>query len=107
MPSPAGQSLINLLLEGGVSSREEATELVQNLNGGSWTDHVLDSGKVDETRFLNALGNFFHVPVTTIDSKTIDRETLSILPSRFVFEKKKNALDVKKNNVVQAHPEHI
>jgi general secretion pathway protein E len=102
MPSPAGQSLINLLLEGGVSSREEATELVQNLNGGSWTDHVLDSGKVDETRFLNALGNFFHVPVTTIDSKTIDRETLSILPSRFVFQHHILPLEEKEKSVVLA-----
>jgi general secretion pathway protein E len=102
MPSPATQSLINLLLEGGVSSREEATELAQNLNGGSWTDHVLDSGKVDETRFLNALGNFFRVPVATIDSKTIDRETLSILPSRFVFQHHILPLEQKEKTIVLA-----
>jgi len=102
MPSPATQSLINLLLEGGVSSREEATELAQNLNGGSWTDHVLDSGKVDETRFLTALGAFFRVPVATIDSKTIDRETLSMLPSRFVFQHHILPLEQKEKTVVLA-----
>ena len=84
------------------SSREEAAELAQNLNGGSWTDQVLDSGKVDETRFLNALGNFFRVPVTTIDSKTIDRETLSILPSRFVFQHHILPLEEKEKSVVLA-----
>lgn len=102
MASPAGQSLINLLLEAGVSSPEEAAELAQNLNGGSWTDQVLDSGKVDETRFLTALGKFFRVPVTTIDSKTIDRQTLSILPSRFVFQHHILPLEEKEKTVVLA-----
>jgi len=46
--SAVSQSLINLLLASGVSSHEEATELASNLNGGSWTSQVLDSGKVDE-----------------------------------------------------------
>ncbi len=102
MASAATQSLINLLLEGGVSSREEAAALAQNLNGGSWTDQVLDSGKVDETRFLTALGKFFRVPVTTIDSKTIDRQTLSILPSRFVFQHHILPLEEKEKSVVLA-----
>ena len=59
MKSAASQSLINLLLEGGVASREEAIQLAQNLNGGSWTTQVLDSGKVDEQKFLAAIGKFF------------------------------------------------
>src|SRR6266513_2730952 len=70
----------------GVPSREEAAELSTNLNGGSWTTQVLDSGKVDEQRFLEAIGNFFQVPVMSIDTKRIDRSTLSLLPSRFVFQ---------------------
>jgi len=102
MASAATQSLINLLLEGGVSSPEEAAELAQNLNGGSWTDQVLDSGKVDETRFLTALGKFFRVPVMTIDSKTIDRQTLAILPSRFVFQHHILPLEEKEKSVVLA-----
>jgi general secretion pathway protein E/type IV pilus assembly protein PilB len=102
MASSASQSLIKLLLEGGVASPEEAAELAQNLNGGSWTDHVLDSGKIDETRFLNALGAFFRVPVTTIDPKNIDRETLSMLPSRFVFQHHILPLEEKEKSVVLA-----
>src|SRR5438046_3595071 len=86
MSSAASQSLINLLLESGVASAEEASALASNLNGGSWVGQVLDSGKVDEQRFLGAIGNFFRVPVVSIDAKKIDRATLSILPSRFVFQ---------------------
>src|SRR5438067_10906580 len=85
MSSAASQSLINLLLESGVESREEAAELALNLNGGSWVGQMLDSGKVDEQRFLGAIGNFFRVPVVSIDAKKIDRTTLSILPSRLVL----------------------
>ena len=56
MSIPASQSIVDLLLAGGVSSQEEATQLAQNLNGGSWVGQVLDSGKVDEDRFLAAIG---------------------------------------------------
>ena len=61
------QSLVNLLLASGVPSPDEAKELASNLNGGSWTSQVLDSGKVDEQRFLEAIGNYFKVPVISID----------------------------------------
>ena len=73
MSQTATQSVVDLLLASGVSTREEATELAQNMNGGSWTAQVLDSGKVDEQRFLSVIGNFFRVPVTSLDPKTIDR----------------------------------
>src|SRR5437899_11888951 len=86
MNSTPSRSLINLLLESGVPSNEEAAQLATNLNGGSWVGQVLDSGKVDEQRFLGAIGNFFRVPVVSIDAKKIDRATLSILPSRLVFQ---------------------
>ena len=102
MASPASQSLINLLLEGGVESREEAAQLAQNLNGGSWTTQILDSGKIDETRFLEALGKFFRVPVRNIDPKEINRSTLSILPSRFVFQHHILPLEEKEQSVVLA-----
>src|SRR5438477_177209 len=102
MSSPASQSLINLLLEGGVSSREEAAQLAQNLNGGSWTTQVLDSGKVDEQRFLAAIGNLFRVPVVTIEAKSIDRQTLSLLPSRLVFQHHILPIAEKENAVVLA-----
>src|SRR6266508_3566785 len=100
MNSTASQSLINLLLESGVSSSEEAAQLAVNLNGGSWVGQVLDSGKVDEQRFLGAIGNFFRVPVVSIAPKKIDRATLSILPSRFVFQHHILPIEVKENSVV-------
>jgi general secretion pathway protein E len=102
MSSPASQSLINLLLESGVPSTEEAAQLAVNLNGGSWVSQVLDSGKVDEQRFLAGIGNFFRVPVVCIEAKKIDRETLSALPSRFVFQHHILPIEVKENSIVLA-----
>ena len=102
MSSTASQSVIDLLLASGISSREEASQLAQNMNGGSWTAQVLDSGKVDEQKFLTVIGNFFRVPVISIDAKKIDRETLSILPSRFVFQHHILPIEVKENSVVLA-----
>ena len=102
MNAAPSQSLINLLLESGVPSTEEAAELATNLNGGSWVSQVLDSGKVDEQRFLGAIGNFFRVPIVSIDAKKIDRTTLSILPSRFVFQHQILPIESKENSVVLA-----
>src|SRR6266513_5954735 len=102
MSAAASQSLIDLLLASGVASNEEAAQLASNLNGGSWTTQVLDSGKVDEHRFLGAIGNFFRVPVVSIDAKTFDRTTLSILPSRFVFQHHILPVEAKENSVVLA-----
>jgi type II secretory ATPase GspE/PulE/Tfp pilus assembly ATPase PilB-like protein len=102
MSSAASQSVIDLLLAGGVSSPDEAQQLASNLNGGSWVGQVLDSGKVDENRFLEAIGKFFRVPVTSINAKSIDRETLSNLPSRFVFQHHILPIEAKENSVVLA-----
>jgi len=102
MNAAPSQSLINLLLESGVPSTEEAAELTTNLNGGSWVSQVLDSGKVDEQRFLTAIGNFFRVPVVSIDAKNIDRPTLSNLPSRFVFQHHILPIEAKEKSVVLA-----
>src|SRR5437868_13762750 len=102
MSSAASQSLTNLLLESGVPSAEEASALASNLNGGSWVGQVLDSGKVDEQRFLGAIGNFFRVPVLSIDAKKIDLATLSILPSRFVFQHHILPIETKENSTVLA-----
>src|ERR1700730_5922125 len=102
MNQTASQSVVELLLASGVSSREEAMELAQNMNGGSWTARGLDSGKVDEQRFLSVIGNFFRVPVKSLEPKTIDRKTLSILPSRFVFQHHILPIEVKESSVVLA-----
>jgi len=102
MSAAVSKSIVDLLIAGGVESREEAARLAQNLNGGSWTTQMLDSGKVDEQRFLSAIGNFFRVPVVTLDAKTIERQTLSILPSRFVFQHHILPIAEKDNSVVLA-----
>src|SRR5438876_274354 len=102
MNTAPSQSLINLLLESGVPSSEEAAQLATNLNGGSWVNQVLDSGKVDEQRFLGAIGKFFRVSIVSIDAKNIDRATLSILPSRFVFQHHILPIEAKENSVVLA-----
>ena len=102
MNQTASQSVVDLLLASGVESRDEALQLAQNMNGGSWTAQVLDSGKVDEQRFLSVIGNFFRVPVISLDPKTIERETLSILPSRFVFQHHILPIEVKETSVVLA-----
>src|SRR5216110_1911863 len=102
MNSPISQSVVDLLLASGVPSREDAVQLAQNLNGGSWVAQVLDSGKVDENRFLGAIGNFFRVPVVSLESKKIERGTLSLLPSRFVFQHHILPVEVKENAVVLA-----
>ena len=102
MNAAPSQSLINLLLESGVPSTEEAAELATNLNGGSWVSQVLDSGKVEEQRFLSAIGNFFRVPIVSVDAKKIERTTLSILPSRFVFQHHILPIETKENSVVLA-----
>jgi general secretion pathway protein E len=95
-------SLVDLLLASGVPSRDEAVALSTNLNGGSWTTQVLDSGKVDEQRFLEAIGNYFRVPVMSIDTKRIDRSTLSLLPSRFVFQHHILPIETRDKTVVLA-----
>src|SRR5207248_3880288 len=92
----------NSLHESGVRSREEAAELALNLNGGWWVGQMLDSAKVDEQRFLGAIGNFFRVPVISIDAKKLGRTTLSILPSRFVFQHHILPVEAKENSVVLA-----
>src|SRR6266581_4092173 len=102
MNSAPSQSLLNLLLESGVPSSEEASALATNLNGGSWVNQVLDSGKVDEQRFLGAIGKFFRVSVVTIEAKSIDRQTLSLLPSRLVFQHHILPIAEKENAVVLA-----
>src|SRR6202030_4247646 len=102
MNPSVSKSVVDLLIAGGVSSHDAATQLAQNLNGGSWVGQVLDSGKVDENQLLTAIGNFFKVPLVSIDAKKIDRETLSLLPSRFVFQHHILPIEVKENAVVLA-----
>ena len=101
--SPAlTKSLTDILLASGVSSSEEAAALSKNLNGNSWTEEVLNSGKVDEQKFLQAISDHFNVPLVSVDSKRIERTTLSILPSRFVFQHHILPIEIKEKSVVLA-----
>src|SRR5205807_1780611 len=59
-------------------------------------------GKDDEQRFLEAIGKYFQVPVISIDAKRIDRQTLSLLPSRFVFQHHILPIETKEKSVVLA-----
>src|SRR6059058_5293229 len=102
MSAAVSKSIVDLLIAGGVKSPEEAAQLAQNLNGGSWVTQVLDSGKVEEQRFLSAIGNFFRVPIVSVDAKKIERTTLSILPSGFVFKHHILPIAEKDNSVVLA-----
>src|SRR3977135_1133479 len=102
MNAAVSQSLIDLLLASGVPSHDEARELASNLNWGSWTNQVLDSGKVDEQRFLEAIGNYFQVPVISIDKMKIERQVLGLLPSRFVFQHHILPIEMKDKTVVLA-----
>src|SRR5436305_1948829 len=96
------QSVVNLLLASGVPSREEALQLAQNMNGGSWTAQVLDYGKVVEQKFLSVIGNFFRAPVISLDPKTVDRDALTVISSRFVFQHHILPIETKDNAVVLA-----
>src|SRR4051812_28995985 len=102
MSPTLSKSLTDILLASGVETREDAAALTSNLNGSSWISDVLDSGKVDEQKFLSALGGLFNVPVMSIDAKRIERATLGVLPSRFVFQHHILPIEIKENAVVLA-----
>jgi general secretion pathway protein E/type IV pilus assembly protein PilB len=79
--------LLQVLLESGVDS-DTASELaaLQPPPGGSWTVEILNSGKVDETRFSAELARAFQLPFVSIETDQIERKILGLLPSRFVFK---------------------
>ena len=81
------KNLVNLLIASGCSDPEEAAELAGiNPTGDTWTVEVLDSGKVDEMKFTQELGKLFATKVVEVEVESIDRQALSLLPSRFVFK---------------------
>ena len=78
---------MDVLLAAGVVG-DDVTELaaLQPASGGSWTAEVLNSGKVDETKFTGELARLFKTSFESIEGRTIEREILQLLPSRFVFK---------------------
>jgi len=79
--------LVQVLQETGLEEND-ATELaaLQPPPGGSWTVEVLNSGRVDEARLAEQLARSFHNPFVQIEADGIDRKSLGLLPSRFVFK---------------------
>ena len=61
MSSPT-QPLVAALLAAGCSPEDAAALVAERRPGVSWTDIVLDSGKVDEARFLEQLAGVFRLP---------------------------------------------
>ena len=87
MSLTARKSLIEVLMASGVENADEAAALAaKSHNGQSWTVEMLNSGKVDEQKFTAKLGEVFNTPVAQIQPNRIDRATLTLLPSRFVFK---------------------
>src|SRR5207302_9072649 len=81
------QSLVDLLVASGCENVDEAAALAAlPSNGESWTVAVLNSGKVDEQRFVTQLGQLFQTPVEQLNINRVDRAALTLLPSRFVFK---------------------
>ena len=81
-------SLLGALLAAGVSDEAEAARIADLKEpGSSWINTVLNSGKVDEARLLTHLGEKFRMPYEgRIEASRIDRSTLGLFPSRFVFQ---------------------
>ena len=79
--------LVQILLSAGCSP-EDADALANFTPGAGdkWVARVLDSRKVDEFRFLEALAKAFGASFQLVDANLIERSTLGVLPSRFVFQ---------------------
>jgi len=84
--TPLRQSLVQLLVASGCPGDEAPTLAAKQNNGQSWTNEVLDSGKVDEVRFTAELGRLFKTQVEQAEVTNVDRACLGLLPSRFVFK---------------------
>lgn len=81
------KSLVDILLASGLEDPVEARALAAlRTPGSSWTADVLNSGKVDELKFTQQLGEMFNTPVESLNVTRMDRTVLTALPSRFVFK---------------------
>jgi len=81
------KSLVDILIASGLEDAEAAKTLATTRTpGNSWTADVLNSGKVDELKFTQQLGEFANTPVESLSVTRIERAVLTLLPSRFVFK---------------------
>ena len=79
--------LVDLLLAANVPAADaETLAAIEPPSGGSWTAEVLDSGKVDELLLATELARVFRTPLVVLEDAAIDRSSLQLLPSRFVFK---------------------
>ena len=79
--------LSDVLLACGVAADEASTlSTLQPGPGVSWTAEVLNSGKVDEHKLATELARLFKSPCETIEVGKVERGSLQLLPSRFVFK---------------------
>ncbi len=89
------------------AARVEPEDLVSELAlirpaaGGSWAMAVLDSGKVDEIRFAEALAGWARVPYVAMENLAIGRAGVGMLPSRFVFKHHILPIEVTESGVVK------
>jgi type II secretory ATPase GspE/PulE/Tfp pilus assembly ATPase PilB-like protein len=81
------KALIDVLRAAGVSD-EDAAQLaaLQPSSGQSWTVEVLNSGKVDEFKLAAELAKLFRSTFDNIEATRVERSSLQLLPSRFVFK---------------------
>jgi len=81
------KALVDVLIAAGVPD-DDAVQLgaLTPPTGSSWTNEVLNSGKVDEIKFSVELARLFREPCEMVEPSKVDRGALQLLPSRFVFK---------------------
>ncbi|HEX8295827.1 MAG TPA: GspE/PulE family protein [Chthoniobacteraceae bacterium] len=94
------KALIDVLRAAGVSD-EDAAQLaaLQPSSGQSWTVEVLNSGKVDEFKLAAELAKLFRSTFDNIEATRVERSSLQLLPSRFVFKHHILPIRLEENNV--------
>jgi type II secretory ATPase GspE/PulE/Tfp pilus assembly ATPase PilB-like protein len=96
------KALVDVLLAAGVPDDDAVTlGALTPPTGSSWTNEVLNSGKVDEIKFSVELARLFREPCETVEPSKIDRGALQLLPSRFVFKHHMLPLGTKDEHTVR------
>jgi type II secretory ATPase GspE/PulE/Tfp pilus assembly ATPase PilB-like protein len=81
------KALVSVLTAAGVSDDDAVTlAAITPPTGGSWTNEVLNTGKVEELKLAAELARLFREPSEMVEPSRVDRGTLQLLPSRFVFK---------------------
>ena len=71
---------------GGVEEEADVERLIKaRVPGASWVAAVLNSGLVDEPRFMEALARSLGIEFLDVHNDTPERNVLDALPSRLVF----------------------